>query len=567
MPTVKHIISSLLLLLGLAVVIVACKKSPDDPAPVVKPTPTTTITSIDPATAPVGSTIAINGTNFNTTPGSNTIVIGGVVATVVSATDTRLVVVVPAGATSGPISVTANGQTAQASTTFTVATPALKPVKEVSGTTFANLSWKKDTIYLLRGLVYIPADYTLTIEAGTVIRGAGPERDPTGTNHAGALIVERRGKVIAQGTASQPIVFTSAKAVGQRNYGDWGGVVLIGKAPINQLGTTPVPNGVRGTVETYGEPLDNSGTLQYVRIEYAGATQPTTPVTRLSGLSLLGVGSGTTIDHVQISYSGGDGFSWFGGSVNLKNLFAYRSFDDDWSVDWGYVGNVQFGVALRDPDVADQSGSNGFEVENYSPTETTDVTAVTLVNGLTQAAPVFANMSNFAFNTTPTTTNTAKGTGAYQSGIYLRRNSAISIYNSVVYGYPVGVTLNGSGTGLTSGTIDLKGVVLANVLTPIAGTGSISTDQASAYFTAAERSNQIVQASNLASLLINGANFTLTAPNFLPQALSPLLGSGTSGGKLINSFFTQVAYRGAFGSDNWISGWTNVDPQNKDYDR
>ncbi|MVM30447.1 cell shape-determining protein MreB [Spirosoma sp. HMF4905] len=567
MKTVKHLLTMLLLLSGLAAVIVACKKNPDEPTPVIKPTPKTTIASVDPATAPVGSTIAITGTNFSTDPGSNTITIGGVTATVVSATDTRLVVVVPAGATSGPVSVTAGGQTAQAPGTFTVSLPAVKPVKEVSGTTFANLNWKKDTIYLLRGLVYIPANYTLTIEAGTIIKGAGPERDPTSTNHAGALIIEKRGKLIAQGTATQPIVFTSAKAVGQRNYGDWGGLVLIGKAPVNQLGTTLYPNGIRGTVETYGEPLDNSGTLQYVRIEYAGAVQPTTPVTRLSGLSLYGVGSGTVIDHIQVSYSGSDGFSWFGGSANLKNLFSYRSFDDDWSVDWGYVGNVQFGVALRDPDVADQSGSNGFEVENFTPTETADVTAVVLVNGLTQNAPVFANVSNFAFNTTPTANNTAKGTGGYQSGIYLRRNSAISIYNSIVYGYPVGLTLDGSGAGLTSGTIDLKGVVVANVLTPVVGVGGISADQATAYFTVAGRSNQIVQTSDMASLLLNGANFSLTAPNFLPQVLSPLLGSGTTGGKLTNSFFTQVAYRGAFGSDNWTSGWINIDPQNKDYDR
>lgn len=567
MRTIKHLLTALLMVLSLSAIIVACKKSTDDP--VVTPKPVTSITSIDPATAPVGSTIAVNGTNFSTDPSSNTITIGGVTATIVSASATRLVVVVPAGATSGPVSVTAGGQTAQSPGSFTVALAALKPTKEVLGTTFANLTWKKDTIYLLRGLVYIPADFTLTIEPGTLIKGAGPERDPAGTNHAGALIIERRGKIIAPGTAAQPIVFTSAKAANQRGYGDWGGLVLIGKAPVNQAGATPNPNGIRGTVETYGEPADNSGILQYVRIEYAGAVQPTTPATRLGGLSMYGVGSGTVIDHIQVSYSGGDAFSWFGGSANLKNLFAYRSFDDNWSVDWGYVGNVQFGVSLRDPDVADQSGSNGFEVENFTPTATTDVAAVTLINGLSQTAPVFTNISDFAFSSTPTIANTAKGTGAYKSAIYLRRNSAISIYNSLFYGYPEGLRVEsmGLGTGLTNNLIDLKGVVLANVLTPVVGAGVITTDQTTAYFTNASRGNQIVQTTDLASLLLNGSTFILTGPTFTPQTGSPLLGSVVTGGKLTSSFFTSTTYRGAFGSENWTAGWTNTNPQSMDYDR
>ena len=567
MKTFKHLLVTLLVLVSLSAIIVACKKTTDDSP--VTPIPVTSITSIDPATAPVGSTIAITGTNFSADPASTTITIGGVTATIVSVTGTRIVVVVPAGAVSGPVSITSGGQTAQSQGSFTVSLASLKPTKEVQGTTFANLTWKKDTIYLLRGLVYIPAKYTLTIEPGTVIKGTGPELDPLGTSHPGTLIIERLGKLVATGTAALPIVFTSSKAANQRNYGDWGGLILIGKAPINQLGTTANPGGIRGTVETYAEPLDNSGTLQYVRIEYAGALQPTTPVSRLSGLSLYGVGSGTVIDHIQVSYSGGDAFSWIGGSANLKNLFAYRSFDDNWSVDWGYVGNVQFGVSLRDPDVADVSGSNGFEVENFTPTATADVSAVVLANGLTQTAPVFTNISDFAFSATPVTTTTAKGTGAYKSAIYLRRNSAIGIYNSLFYGYPEGLRLEsmGTGAGLTDGTIDLRGIVLANVLTPIVGAGVLTTAQVTSYFTTAGRSNQIIQTTDLTSLLLNGSTFSLTTPTFLPQALSPLLGGSVTGGKLTSSFLTTVAYRGAFGADNWLSGWTSTNPQATDYDR
>ena len=572
MKRFKQILPALFLLLGLSAAIIGCKKDGDTPTPVPTPTPpapaVTTITSIDPATAPVGSTIAISGTNFSTDPASNTITIGGVPATVVSATATRIVVVVPAGAANGPVAVTTGGQTVQSQTSFTVFVAPPKPVVEVASTIFANQTWTKDKIYLLRGLVYIAADYTLTIEPGTVIRGAGPEQDPLGQNRAGTLIIERRAKIIAQGTASQPIVFTSAKPAGQRGFSDWGGLVLVGRGPVNKLGTTPNPGGIRGTVEQYEEFNDNSGILQYVRIEYAGAALPNTPGSRLSGLSMYGVGNGTTIDHVQVSYSGSDAFAWFGGTANLKNLVAYYSFDDDWSADWGYVGNVQFGVAVRNPEVADQSGSNAVELENYEPAVSADAPLVALANGLRQDAPVFANISSFAFGTTPVATSSPKGTGAYQAGLYLRRNAPISIYNSLYYGYPEGVRLEAAETssGLTTGTIDLKGIVLANVLTPVVGGGVVTNDQATAYFTSAERANRIVLTPDLASLLLNNFN-TVNGPSFLPQAGSPLLTGAVTGGKLANPFFTAVPFRGAFGAEDWTTGWTNFNPQGVDYDR
>lgn len=557
----KQLSYVLILLLSLSAAISSCKKDPDNPP--VTPA-VVTIAKIDPATAPVGSTIAVNGSNFSTNPASTTVTIGGVVATIVSITPTQIIVTVPSGVTSGPVSVTSGGQTVQSPNSFTVYVAPLKPVVIKQGT-LDSQTWTKDNIYVLDGLVYVRERQNLTIQPGTVIKGNGPNS---------ALIIERLAQITAQGTAAQPIVFTSVKPAGQRAYGDWGGVVIIGKSPVKRAGTLAYPNGIRGNVETYSEPFDNSGTLQYVRIEYAGAVQPTTPATRFSGLTLIGVGSGTVIDHVQVSYSGNNAFSWFGGTAHVKNLFAYRSFNDDWSVDWGYVGNVQFGVSLRDPEVADLSGSNGFEVENYESSVTADAPAVVLYSGLQQTVPVFANISNFAFSSTPTTARSARGTGAYQAGAYLRRNSAIAIYNSLIYGYPEGIRFEslGSTSGLTSGTIDLRGIVLANVLTPVVGAGVITTDQATAYFNQADRANPIIASSNLATLLLNTANFTLTTPNFLPQAGSPLLTGAITGGKLTltpvaSSFFSPVTYRGAFGTDNWTAGWTNLSPQTMDYDR
>ncbi len=549
---------SLLLFLSL----LACNNSskPDDPAPLTLPT----LTGISPAAAPVGDQITLTGTNFNPDPALNAVLIGGVPAVVVSATATTLVVTVPAGSANGPVSVTTGGQTVQSATAFTITPRLLKAVVEVQGTTFANLTWTRDKIYLLRGVVYIPADFTLTIEPGTVVKGAGPEQDPLGKNAAGLLVVERRGKLIARGTAAQPIVFTSAKPAGQRKAGDWGGIVLSGKAAINRPGPTPFVGGVRGTVEAYSEFDDNSGVLQYVRIEYAGASSAGATENRLGGLTLYGVGYNTTLDHLQVSHSSGDAFAWFGGTANLKNLVAFRNTGDDWSTDWGYLGNVQFGVSLRDPALADPLGSDGIESQNFDPGENPGGT-LTRQNGLPQTAPVFANLSNFAFNTPPTTP------GNYGAALNLRRNTAISIYNSVFYGYPEGLRLDGSAAGTltnaTSGALDLKGIVLANVLTPIIGAGDITTEQATTYFTAAGRANQVIAPSELPSLLLNSATFTLAAPNLLLQAGSPLLTGAVTGGKVGPSFFTPVTFRGAFGTDNWLAGWTNFTPQDSDYDR
>jgi len=123
----------------------------------------------------------------------------------------------------------------------------------------------------------------------------------------------------------------------------------------------------------------------------------------------------------------------------------------------------------------------------------------------------------------------------------------------------------GATSGLTTGTIDLKGVVLANVLTPVAGGGTITNEQITAYFSGTGRSNQVILSTALPSLLLN--NFNATSPGFLPQSGSPLLTGAVMDGKNTNTFFTPVTFRGAFGTDNWTTGWTNFNPQTVDYDR
>lgn len=411
---------------------------------------------------------------------------------------------------------------------------------EVQGDLTADATWVASKKYTLKGFVYVKSGVTLTIEPGTVIMG---DKDSKGT-----LIVERGGKIQAAGTAAKPIVFTSAQAKGSRNYGDWGGIIICGKAPVNLPGGEGVIEG--GVNATFGgtDPADNSGVLQYVRIEFGGiAFQPNNEI---NGLTLGGVGSGTTIDHIQVSYSGDDAFEWFGGTVNAKYLISHRTWDDDFDTDNGFVGKVQFGVVLRDPNVADQSGSNGFESDNDG--QGTDATPFT--------AAVFSNISVFGPLKTATTTVDAN----YRRAAHIRRNSRTSIYHSLLAGYPTGLLVDGSKceTNAGNGTLNFKTTVLAGCASNFA-VASGSTWDLAAWFNTTAFSNAVL--SDYATLNIADA-FTLNAPVLLPGTGSVLLsGADFTQAPLNDAFFTTVTYRGAFGTDNWTNGWANFDPQNTDY--
>lgn len=563
MKVISNLAYVLVVLFGLSAAFTACKND-DQPAPVLG------ITGISPTTAPVASTVTITGTQFNATPASNTVTFGGnAIAEIISASTTQLVVRVPANAQNGAISVTTGGQTVASTQTFSLGTRAVVPK---SLTITSNETWTSDNIYQLNGFVYIRGA-TLTIQPGTIIKGGGRDVDPSGQQRGGTLIIEAGSKIDARGTATNPIVFTSNKPAGQRGYGDWGGIVIIGKAPHNRASNAAIEGGISGQFGTFNEPADNSGAMQYVRIEFPGIAL--TANNEINGLSLYGVGSGTTMDHIQISYSGDDSFEWFGGNVNMKYLIAHRGFDDDWDTDWGYSGNVQYALALRDPNVADVSRSNGFESDNFAGTGQ-PATAPNV--GLPLTSAVFANVSNFVFSGTPNSANTSGGSGAYQAGIHIRRNSNISIFNSLLAGYPVGLLLdngNSGGTGtlanMNAGTLQLRGVVIANTLSGSAVLGDnltntgITTAQAQTFFSTAAFANVIIPSDQIATLLLNPSSFNLTTPNFLPGTGSPLLTGAIWDGKGANTFFDKVTYRGAFGTTNWTQGWANWDPQNTPY--
>jgi hypothetical protein len=406
---------------------------------------------------------------------------------------------------------------------------------------------------MLSGFVYVKNNAVLTIEPGTIIKGV--------SNTKAALMIERGSKIMAAGTATNPIVFTSDKPAGQRASGDWGGLVILGKATTNKHDAgTGVGVAEGGIGSNYGgtDDNDNSGVLQYVRIEFPGIALTATANSEINGLTLYAVGRGTTIDHIQVSYSGDDSYEWFGGTVNCKYLVCIRGLDDEFDTDNGYRGNVQFIFGLRDPNVSDQSGSNGFESDNDA-----DGSALTPVT-----KPTFSNATLYG---PLTVTATLPVNHLFKRAMHIRRSSQFSVYNSVFAGWPKGLLLDGAlgntPTSAESNDLQIEKVILAGMTASYeAASGTLVTPysltQIEAYYTSANRGNAI---NTLTDIL--GANLiNLTSPSLLPVASSPsLTGASFTNTRLTDAFFTPVTYKGAFGPTNWTTGWCNFDPQNTAY--
>lgn len=422
--------------------------------------------------------------------------------------------------------------------------------KNITGTR----NWVKDSVYILIGQINVEG--TLNIAPGTIIKGDKVTK--------GTLVVVPGGKLNAQGTPAQPIVFTSRMEPGSRAAGDWGGIILVGKAPVNQTNATveglssPVDYGT-SAIPTRDE-NDNSGILQYVRIEFSGiALQPDKET---NGLTMCAVGKGTSISHVQVSYGGDDSFEWFGGNVNCKYLIAYLGLDDDWDVDYGYSGNVQFGLSVRNPRTADVSGSNGFESDNDG----------TGSSASPKTSAVFSNMTVIG----PFKTTADKDVNLnYASGMHLRRNTSISIFNSVIAGWnSAGLLLDAATTyaNATNGDMALQNIAVVGIKgTALKGASSVTDADVAGFFNTPAFNNQLIATvadAKISNAFYNPKATVGTPSSFLPDTGSPLLGAGAfTHAKLQNSFFDKTAtYIGAFATTDWTAqNWVNFDPQNTIY--
>ena len=482
-----------------------------------------------------------------------------------------------------------------------VVTKEVTPVGVVSNIITLTGNITKDTTLLakdvnyLSGKVYVTKGVTLTIEAGAKVMGK------TGSNVA-ALIIARGAKIVAKGTAEKPIVFTSGSA--NPASGDWGGIVICGTASTNQslpwkgvtvAGLTQVEGGINDTEVGYGlagsgdavyptkNDADNSGFLQYVRIEYAGYAF--LPDNELNSLTMACVGSGTTIDHIQVTYAKDDAYEWFGGTVNCKYLIAYKTQDDDFDTDHGYSGNVQFGIILRDSVIADISQSEAFESDNTGKGD----------NFLPRTSAVFSNITAIG----PRATLANVGNSLYRAGAHIRRNTGISIMNSIITGWPIGlnfdVALGNVDKNINDSTIRIKNTTLAGNTSNItlSGTSTVGTTAATllTWFSTPAFGNTILTTASADRLkLIQPFNYT--NPDFTPYAnnstpsttpatpsTDPITAAtwGSLGtwdnvnftkngsftdAKLQNAFFDKTAtFRGGVATSgvnqNWWKGWTS----------
>jgi len=281
----------------------------------------------------------------------------------------------------------------------------------LTGTINTTTTLTADKVWTLKGYVYVTDGAKLIIQPGTTIISDISEK--------GALCIERGAQIIAEGTATKPIVFTSGRPAGERTPGDWGGIVILGRAKTNRTSEPTIEGGI-GRPFGGTNDLDNSGVLKYVRIEYAGIAAM--PNSEINALTLGGVGSGTIIENVQTIYANDDAFEFFGGTVNARNLYAFATADDDFDFDFGYTGTITNGVAKRDPQFVDNGDAgNGIECDN----DGTGSTATPYTH------PKLFNMILVGPNTSTALSN-------HNLGLRFRRATQFTMKNSVIWGWMKG---------------------------------------------------------------------------------------------------------------------------------
>ena len=438
-----------------------------------------------------------------------------------------------------------------------------------AGTITSNTTWTAGNVYQLMGYVYVDTLVTLTIEPGTVIRGN------VGVNSA--LIVKRGGKLMAEATANNPIVFTSGQGIGDRTRGDWGGVILLGRSTCNATSTLGyglnfIEGLPPGSNQTYGggaNPVldDNSGVLKYVRIEYGGIVFSTN--NEINGLTMGAVGSGTTIDYVQVTDTNDDSFEWFGGTVNCSHLVAFGGTDDNWDTDFGWSGEVQFCLGIRKPNASDNASgqsTEGFESDNGPSQSTANPRTDGIFSNVTEIGPLRGSTANVI--PLPNTFNRA---------LRLRNNTELKVFNSIFLGWPFGVMVDGTPaeTNAINNLLRFKSNIVAG-----SRTGQVTARASGSSFNiwnffGTNANDSLVGETSARGILINpfedtyasAAAIVYTGRDFRPVPSVALEGFEFLDPS-IPSFIQPVSYRGAFApapTPMWTDTWTNFDPQNTVY--
>ncbi len=421
----------------------------------------------------------------------------------------------------------------------------------------ANRTFYAETTYTISGFIQVTSNAILTIQPGTRIVG---DFDVVGSS----LFITRGAKIMANGTAAAPIVFTSERPVGQRQAGDWGGLVIIGNGIINRSGTIQVEGtgtGPENPVQNYSGGVsntDNSGILRYVRIEFAGYAPA--PNLELNSLTLAAVGSGTTVEYVQSLYGLDDSFEFFGGAVDAKYLVSYESGDDHFDMSEGYAGRLQYviayqsqlvvprpgaGSASADPQGIENDGCNGAGCDlghNSTPFTT----------------PVVAN---FTLVGTGTGTDVDPTTGGY--GAILRRGSGGYYVNGLIARWPkgaFGVRDAGTQTRITDGFLDARNILVLetpSIFTAASG-GFVMSDSVARNITRDAVATTSAQFTTFTMPATSAAAFDWTPPGAALAASGGLTVFSGNMATAAGTFVQGTAFRGAAapGGVKWWAGWT-----------
>lgn len=394
----------------------------------------------------------------------------------------------------------------------------------LTGTYTTDLHLTADKPWLLRSAVIIgddSANVTLTIDAGTKLYG----ESATG----GFLVISRGAKIMAEGTASAPIVFSSDQLPGSRARGDWGGVAINGRAPINACtdGTTPCEAEGEGGTGKYGgdQAADNSGVMRYVRIEFGGTE--ISPDNEINGLGLQGVGTGTTLEYIQVHRNLDDGIEFWGGGVSVKHLVITAAGDDGIDWDLGWQGRIQHAVVQQ----ASDAGNHGMETDNNEEDHLAQPTSAPIVSNLTLVGSAAIAEDNF--------------------GWVIRRGNSPQAHNVAITGFSLGcLAIRDQATfdAFAAGTSSISHSALACTHPYEEDPEESETGTEDAVFEG-DTSNHLLD-----DLGLSDPSNT-SAPDFQPKSSSALLGAGQAPS---DSFFDTANYIGAFdGTNNWMSGWTD----------
>ncbi|KAB2905981.1 MAG: hypothetical protein F9K40_06600 [Kofleriaceae bacterium] len=409
----------------------------------------------------------------------------------------------------------------------------------------ADTTWEAENTYVLPRLkyVFVKDGATLTIEPGTKILG----------EQGSVLVITRGAKIEAAGTADNPIVMTSAQPDGMKTPGFWGGLLVLGAAPIN-VNVNSTPPSTEATFEAFTSAVpegkfggtnaaDDSGTLKYVRVEFGGFNFVADR--EFNNITFAGVGSGTEVDFLQSHKGKDDGVEIFGGTVNMKHVVISQSQDDGLDSDNGWQGKVQFLVIQHvGPDGA-ADASNGYESDNHG-------TAASYT-----AAP----------RTKPTIYNAtlvgkadyAVGSGSFATVI--RRGTSGEYYNHLILNFPKGIEVRDTATGdqITAGNLFFKNSIFFNndALGDMdnwpAPQASNDIDEEAAFMVTANMNRE-------ADPGMPAAAFNLANPTFKPNDGSAALTGGATPPS--DGFFdTSATFVGAVGATDWTTGWTAY-PQN-----